>query len=80
MLMTNCLLLRQFLQMKKSPIESFNNAKKDILNLIKKINEPLDKNSLELQNFKTNANVFKNVKSNTELSTILKKWLKKQKN
>ena len=62
----------------KDPIKSFNNAKKDILNLIKKINEPLDKKSLELQNFKRNVDVFKNVKSNTDYNDF-KKMVEKAK-
>ena len=62
----------------KSPIESFNTAKKDIINLTKKINQPLNKSSLELQSFKNNINVFKNVKSNTNYKDF-KKMVEKAK-
>ena len=50
---------------KKSAIDSFNKAKRDIINLSKKINQPLNKNTLELQSFKKKINVFRNVQSNT---------------
>ena len=49
----------------KDPVLSFNKAKKDIVNLTKKINKPLSRNSLELQSFKKGMDVFKDVKSNT---------------
>ena len=49
----------------KDPVQSFNKAKKDIVNLTKKINKPLSRNSLELQSFKKGMDVFKDVKSNT---------------
>ena len=49
----------------KNPKESFNQAKNDILNLTKKINQSLSKNSLELQSFKKHIDVFKDVESNT---------------
>ena len=62
----------------KSAIESFNTAKKDIINLTKKINQPLNKSSLELQSFKNNINVFKNVKSNTNYKDF-KKMVEKAK-
>ena len=62
----------------KSPIESFNTAKRDIINLTKKINQPLNKSSLELQSFKNNINVFKNVKSNTNYKDF-KKMVEKAK-
>ena len=62
----------------KDPIESFKNAKKDIINLTKRINKPLNKNSLELQNFKRNIDVFKNVKSNTDYQDF-KKMVEKAK-
>ncbi len=47
------------------PVQSFNKAKNDIINLTKKINKPLSKNTLELQSFKKGMDVFKDVKSNT---------------
>ena len=62
----------------KDPIESFKSAKKDIINLTKRINKPLNKNSLELQNFKRNIDVFKNVKSNTDYQDF-KKMVEKAK-
>ena len=62
----------------KSASESFKEAKKDIINLTKKINQPLNRDSLELQNFKTNANVFKGVKSNTSYQDF-KKMVEKAK-
>ena len=49
----------------KNPKEVFNQAKNDILNLTKKINQSLSKNSLELQSFKKHIDVFKDVESNT---------------
>ena len=49
----------------KDPVQSFNKAKQDIVNLTKKINKPLSRNSLELQSFKKGMDVFKDVKSNT---------------
>ena len=60
------------------PRNHLKRLKKDIINLTKKINQPLNRDSLELQNFKTNANVFKGVKSNTSYQDF-KKMVEKAK-
>ena len=51
---------------KKNFISAFKSAKKEIENLINKINKPLDKKTLELKNFEKKIDVFKGVKSNTD--------------
>ncbi|MBS91653.1 MAG: anthranilate synthase component I [Rickettsiales bacterium] len=56
----------------KNSKKSFNEAKKDILDTLEKLNKPLNRNSLKIPTFDKKVDIFKDVKSNTNFSEFSK--------
>ncbi|MBC10923.1 MAG: anthranilate synthase component I [Rickettsiales bacterium] len=57
---------------------AFNRAKTEIYEILKRLNQPLNKSELKIQTFKKKIDVFKNVKSNTNYNEF-KRMVKKAK-
>ncbi len=56
----------------RSHKKSFDNAKEEIFNILKKLNKPLKKDSLKIQALDKKKDVFKNVQSNTNFAEFSK--------